>query len=71
MAKIPHCGDGFVDSGEECDDGNTLSGDGCSDVCVDELSAGGGGGCCSASGGPGSGVLGLAVGVMLVRRRRR
>jgi len=28
------CGDGVVDSGEECDDGNTTSGDGCSATCV-------------------------------------
>jgi len=26
----PSCGDGWVDAGEECDDGNTTSGDGCS-----------------------------------------
>lgn len=28
------CGDGVVDSGEECDDGNTVDGDGCSASCV-------------------------------------
>ncbi|CAN5226422.1 hypothetical protein BH11MYX1_BH11MYX1_07060 [soil metagenome] len=27
------CGDGVLDSGEQCDDGNTTSGDGCSSVC--------------------------------------
>jgi cysteine-rich repeat protein len=27
------CGNGFVDPGEECDDGNTLSDDGCSSLC--------------------------------------
>jgi len=71
MAKVPRCGDGFLDPGEECDDGNTFSGDGCSDKCVDELSAGGGGGCCSASGGPASsGALALGV-LALVRARRR
>ena len=26
----PYCGDGTVDSGESCDDGNNISGDGCS-----------------------------------------
>lgn len=33
------CGDGVVDSieGEECDDGNTVSGDGCSATCHGEL----------------------------------
>ncbi|HET9993200.1 MAG TPA: DUF4215 domain-containing protein, partial [Kofleriaceae bacterium] len=73
MAKVPRCGDGFVDPGEECDDGNTFSGDGCTDKCIDELAANGGGGCCSASGGPGSGVLAVVVlGVLrLVRRRRQ
>src|SRR5205085_10094822 len=27
------CGDGIVDAGEECDDGNTASGDGCDATC--------------------------------------
>jgi len=30
------CGDGFLDDGEECDDGNNINGDGCSSVCEDE-----------------------------------
>ncbi|MEM7151759.1 MAG: DUF4215 domain-containing protein [Myxococcota bacterium] len=30
------CGDGTVDTGEECDDGGTAAGDGCSDACVVE-----------------------------------
>lgn len=32
----PSCGDGHVDPGEQCDDGNTVSGDGCSATCQDE-----------------------------------
>lgn len=32
----PSCGDGHVDPGEECDDGNTVDGDGCSANCQDE-----------------------------------
>jgi len=32
-AAPPTCGDGFVDPGEQCDDGNTVSGDGCSASC--------------------------------------
>src|SRR5690606_22176300 len=32
----PQCGDGDVDGGEECDDGNQVSGDGCSGTCKDE-----------------------------------
>ncbi len=30
------CGNGFTDPGEQCDDGNVQSGDGCSALCVDE-----------------------------------
>ncbi len=33
------CGDGVVDGGEQCDDGNTAPGDGCSDTCTLELLA--------------------------------
>ena len=42
----PYCGDGQVQSdyGEECDDGNNASGDGCSAVCKSEAPPGGGGG---------------------------
>ena len=36
------CGDGYVDEGEECDDGNTANGDGCSAFCDIEC---GGEGC--------------------------
>jgi MYXO-CTERM domain-containing protein len=35
-AAAPGCGDGHVDSGEECDDGNTNAGDGCSATCQNE-----------------------------------
>lgn len=34
---IPICGDDFVANGEECDDSNVISGDGCSDTCQVEL----------------------------------
>jgi cysteine-rich repeat protein len=30
----PRCGDGIVDAGEACDDGNTQNGDGCQAACV-------------------------------------
>ncbi len=33
---VPPCGNAVLDAGEECDDGNTLSGDGCSAVCENE-----------------------------------
>ena len=32
-AAAPVCGDGSVDASEQCDDGNTLDGDGCSSTC--------------------------------------
>ncbi len=51
LIKYPQCGDGVVDPGEQCDDGNTTSGDGCSKKCIDEPEAGGGG--CSAGGSSG------------------
>jgi aldose sugar dehydrogenase len=28
------CGDGLVEFGEQCDDGNLISGDGCSNICI-------------------------------------
>lgn len=33
----PVCGDGSVDPGEQCDDGNTANGDGCSSTCRIEV----------------------------------
>jgi MYXO-CTERM domain-containing protein len=35
-AAAPACGDSHVDSGEQCDDGNTTAGDGCSATCQNE-----------------------------------
>ena len=32
----PNCGNGTLDPGEQCDDGNTVSGDGCSQFCTIE-----------------------------------
>jgi cysteine-rich repeat protein len=34
--QAPFCGDGILDSDEECDDGNTTDGDGCSAACTVE-----------------------------------
>ncbi len=35
---IPYCGDGTVNSpSEQCDDGNNISGDGCSAICTSEV----------------------------------
>jgi cysteine-rich repeat protein len=33
---LPTCGDEVIDSGEQCDDGGTASGDGCSSACMSE-----------------------------------
>ena len=33
----PSCGDGKIQKGEECDDGNRADGDGCSGVCFSEM----------------------------------
>ncbi|MBN2016055.1 DUF4215 domain-containing protein [Candidatus Dojkabacteria bacterium] len=33
---LPECGNGIVDDGEECDDGNDINGDGCSNECTIE-----------------------------------
>ncbi|HUS27159.1 MAG TPA: DUF4215 domain-containing protein [Kofleriaceae bacterium] len=33
----PVCGNGIVEAGEQCDDGNTLPGDGCCDLCEIEV----------------------------------
>jgi len=35
--NAPACGDGIVDTSEECDDGNIVNGDGCSDICEHEI----------------------------------
>lgn len=72
---IPRCGDGVKNGPEECDDGNTTSGDGCSAACRVESAPpppviipppspsppGGGGG-----GGGGCGVGGLGAGASLL-----
>jgi cysteine-rich repeat protein len=33
----PTCGDGVLQAGEQCDDGDTVSGDGCSSTCMSEV----------------------------------
>jgi len=69
------CGNGTIDTGETCDDGNTTDGDGCSATCQSEgttTMGSDGGGCCSAGTKP-SGAIALSlltVGLVLRRRRR-
>ena len=43
----PTCGDGHIDGMEECDDGNNVTGDGCSAQCKSEVACCGGDGLCS------------------------
>jgi len=51
------CGNSVVETGEQCDDGNTNSGDGCSATCQTEVPGGGGG----AGGGGGPSAANLVV----------
>src|SRR5260221_5796041 len=37
-SDVARCGDGFIDPGEECDDGANASSDGCSPTCKVECS---------------------------------
>jgi cysteine-rich repeat protein len=69
LVKNPGCGDGELDFGEQCDDGNNAGNDGCDPDCVDEITAGGGG-CCDAGGAAPSNAL-LVFAWLLIRRRRR
>lgn len=45
---VGSCGDGIIDEGEVCDDGNTISGDGCASAC-DSIESGF---ACSSAGQP-------------------
>lgn len=42
VCRAPFCGDGILDEGEECDDGNNVDGDGCSAICEEEQQGGDG-----------------------------
>ncbi|PIO08471.1 hypothetical protein COU59_01545 [Candidatus Pacearchaeota archaeon CG10_big_fil_rev_8_21_14_0_10_34_12] len=59
----PVCGNSVVETGETCDDGNVVSGDGCSNTCQTESAAedttttGGSGG----GGGGGGGTIGTSI----------
>lgn len=69
----PVCGNSVTETGETCDDGNTVSGDGCSSSCADEIPGEEDpGGCCSTQTDPrGAIVLALGSALFLIRRRRR
>jgi cysteine-rich repeat protein len=68
--KLAVCGDSVLDDGEQCDDGNTNNGDGCSATCRNEIVAGGGGGC-SAAGDPSALILAGYAWLFASRSRRR
>jgi MYXO-CTERM domain-containing protein len=73
---LPTCGDGVVDTGETCDDGNTTNGDGCENTCLSPDTGEGDCGCvvgASNSGSPATGILALFgfLGLVAIRRRRR
>ncbi|HTJ47576.1 MAG TPA: hypothetical protein VL463_36010 [Kofleriaceae bacterium] len=67
------CGNGTIDTGETCDDGNTSDGDGCSASCQTEMGPGGPGdtGCCSSSRSNAAGPALLFLGIALVWRRKK
>jgi cysteine-rich repeat protein len=44
QTSAPICGNHVIESGETCDDGNNIDGDGCSASCLVEQGGGGGGG---------------------------
>ncbi|HEY0190780.1 MAG TPA: DUF4215 domain-containing protein [Kofleriaceae bacterium] len=72
-AGAPVCGDGIVQDGEQCDDGNDVAGDGCTSchIVPDPDIDGGGCGCSSAPDAGGASLFALAVGALLIPRRRR
>jgi cysteine-rich repeat protein len=61
------CGNGLLETGETCDDGNPAGGDGCSASCQDEV----GGGCCGVAGRPAvpAALALVTLGIALRRRR--
>lgn len=61
ITVIAVCGDGVVGGNEECDDGNTASGDGCSSTCTTEGGDDGGD-----DGGGGTGGGGASTGTISV-----
>ena len=70
----PGCGNGTMDPGEQCDDGNNTAGDGCTESCTTEpgVNPPDDGGCCSTGGSPAAPIaLGLFSAGLLIRPRRR
>ena len=68
------CGNGVLNADEVCDDGNQLTGDGCSESCALENGWRGGGGCAVSSGTESGGrgwLLGLLMAGLARRRKQR
>lgn len=71
-AAPPTCGNGVLDDGEQCDDGNIDDNDGCSATCGLPATGSDDTGCCSVGATPGgAAVLSLFTFGMLIRRRKR
>jgi len=73
--SIPVCGNGIIESGETCDDGNIASGDGCSATCQTETpttttttttGGGGGGGGTSVTATPGLQITPTSINLNMV-----
>lgn len=68
----PSCGDGTVEAGEECDDGNNADGDGCSAACKNEQGSDvGGGGCRMGGASPPAARLLMWIGLPALLALRR
>jgi len=69
VTQAADCGNGTVEPPEMCDDGNTVSGDGCSSTC--QLEPMTGGGCCGVGTSPAAPACLAGLVVFMVRRVRR
>ncbi len=65
----PVCGNGVVETGESCDDGNTVGGDGCSAYCSVESAGGGNSGGNGTGGNNGNDLPDSAFGLSELRTR--
>ena len=82
LGNPPVCGNGVVEGFEDCDDGNTVDGDGCSRSCTIERASApavtptparmSSGGCASGGAGvaSGAGAAAAALGIAIARARR-
>ena len=66
----PGCGNGVIEPGETCDDGNTTSGDGCSATCQIEGPCGTLSVADGTLDGPAAGLWALMIGMVALAGRR-